>query len=330
MKTFGYWLIGIGVIYLLIAFNMDVSVSAPSTYVPGYGSVGGGNVANLDLMARRQNHLMVAALITLIGALMAIFGKNQSESVSLDNSAGNAPAEFTAEHDLSSDAYRLWLVKHHQIERNEVFDRFIVDEQTFNTLDDALAYAHALDAQQIAEEKAEADRLEAECAANRETAQLAAEKADAEWQKAKSKIIAVIIIAIGLSVAAYFLLRETPQERAARVIREETERVEAIKTSEQKFKISLPEDSTDIEEVKKAEHEYICDDKRNGTILKFNTKLSEEAVKDHLSKKLGKGEPKYQYLVNEFDWIWRKNGIHYELSVFHEGSPTQVNLCVTE
>ncbi|MFM5906220.1 MAG: hypothetical protein ACKOPO_01305, partial [Novosphingobium sp.] len=65
MKIFGYILIVIGAAYLILAFNMDVAISTPSTYVPGYGDVGGGAVANLDLMARRQNHLMVAGLITL-------------------------------------------------------------------------------------------------------------------------------------------------------------------------------------------------------------------------------------------------------------------------
>jgi hypothetical protein len=57
MRGFGYFFIFVGIAYLIFAFNMDVSVSTSSTYIPGLGSVGGGEVANLDLMARRQNHL---------------------------------------------------------------------------------------------------------------------------------------------------------------------------------------------------------------------------------------------------------------------------------
>lgn len=207
MKVFGYCLICIGVIYLLIAFNLDVSISTSSTYIEGYGSVGGGNIANLDLMAQRQNHLLVASLITLIGALMAIFGKDQNEAEVTTSAARVEPKEFTGEHDLSSDAYRLWLVMYHQIERNEVFDRFVMGEQTYKTLDDAMIHAHALEVKKIADEKAEDDRVEAEVAANREFVRIAAEEADAQWAETKPKILVAIIIAIGLASAGYFLLK---------------------------------------------------------------------------------------------------------------------------
>lgn len=206
MKGLGYWLIGIGAIYLLIAFNMDVSVSVSSTYVPGYGSIGGGDVANLDLMARRQNHLIVASLVTLIGALMAIFGKGQSESAVADSSSGK-DLQFSGERDLSSDAYRLWLAKYYQIERNELFDRFILDEQTFENLDDALIRAHALEVQKVADAKAEDERIEIEVAANREEVRLAAERAEAHWVETKPKFIVAIIIAIGLAIASFVLLK---------------------------------------------------------------------------------------------------------------------------
>jgi hypothetical protein len=207
VKVFGYFLIGIGVIYLLIAFNMDVSVSSSATYVPGYGSIGGGNIANLDLMARRQNHLLVAALMTLIGALMAIFGKGQSDSALADVLTEERPPEFAGEHDLSSDAYKLWLAKHHQIHRNEVFNRFVMGEKTYETLDLALIHAHALEMQKLVDEKAEDERIEAEVAADRETARIAAETADAHLQEAKPKIIVAVIIAIGLAATAYFSLK---------------------------------------------------------------------------------------------------------------------------
>jgi hypothetical protein len=213
MKVFGYFLIGIGVVYLLIAFNMDVSVSTSSTYVPGYGAIGGGSVANLNLMAQRQNHLLVAGLITLIGALMAIFGKDQGRSngtESSDRSMVLPSANFNGEHDLASDGYRLWLARHYQIERNEVFNRFVLGEQTFENLDNALVHAHALEMEKIAAKKAESERVEAETAANREAARIATEEADAQWKETRPKMVVATVIAIGLSVAAYFLLMDRP------------------------------------------------------------------------------------------------------------------------
>ncbi len=192
---------------MLIAFNMNVSINSSSTYVPGYGSVGGGDIANLDLMAQRQNHLLVASLITLIGALMAIFGKDQNEAEVTTSAARVELEEFTGEHNLSSDAYRLWLVKYHQIARNEVFGRFVMGEQTFENLDDAMGHAHALEVQKIADEKAEDDRVEAQVSANREAALIAFEEGDAQWVETKPKIVVAFIIAIGMACAGYFLFK---------------------------------------------------------------------------------------------------------------------------
>lgn len=66
MKTVGYFILAIGVFWLLMALNMDTSVAT------GYG----GRVNNIGLMASKQNHLLIGAFVTLCGLLMAIFGKS--------------------------------------------------------------------------------------------------------------------------------------------------------------------------------------------------------------------------------------------------------------
>lgn len=332
MRIFGFWLIGIGIIYLLIAFNMDVSVSAPSTYVPGYGSIGGGDVANLDLMARRQNHLIVAALITLIGALMAIFGKDGTEERATANSMSQAQTEedFDGDPDISSDAYRLWLAKHYRIERNDVFDRFVLGEQTFDTLKDALTHAHTTEMQKIADKKAEEERIEAEVAANKEAVRLAKEEADAAFRDSMPKMVVGGIIALALAAAAYFILKETPEERAAREAKEKAEKVELFQSVETKFGVSLPEDASAITITENAaDYDFLCNSAKTGTLLKFRTALTEEQIQSLLAKKLGKGESEYGgYLPDEFDWTWQKNKVRYELSMLGDGSPTDVNLCM--
>lgn len=332
MKAFGYLLIGIGVIYLFFAFNMDVSISTTGTYVPGYGSIGGGDVANLDLMARRQNHLIIAALITLVGVLMAIFGPQERQAATLGQSISAAPVqlEFDGERDISSDAYRLWLAKAHRIERNDIFDRFVMGEKTFNTLDDALAHAHDIEMQIIEDARNKQERRDAQIAADNEIARLNAEKADAEWRESKPKIIVGIIIFFGLVVAAYLLFRETPEERDARLVRERAERVELISGIEKQFGIALPEDASNIKVTENAaNYAYLCDNEMTGTLLSFETASTDEAVKDLFAKSLGDGRAKYE-LLEDFDWTWRKDKTRYELSSFSEAPPTDVSLCMVK
>ena len=68
MKGFGYFVLFIGVIWFLVAVNMDTSVVTPS----------GTRVNNIGLMADKQNHIMIGAFIVLCGLLCAIFGRKRS------------------------------------------------------------------------------------------------------------------------------------------------------------------------------------------------------------------------------------------------------------
>nr|WP_260679822.1 zinc ribbon domain-containing protein [Serratia liquefaciens] len=74
MRTIGFLLLAIGVIWLLIAFNMDTSVDT------GYG----GRVNNIGLIASKQNHMLIASVISLGAILMVIFGRATSGEVESD------------------------------------------------------------------------------------------------------------------------------------------------------------------------------------------------------------------------------------------------------
>ncbi|MBS2699822.1 zinc ribbon domain-containing protein, partial [Salmonella enterica subsp. enterica serovar 1,4,[5],12:i:-] len=66
MREFGFLLLAVGVVWLLIAFNMD-------TYVfTGYGE----RVNNIGLIASKQNHLLISSVISICAILMIIFGKS--------------------------------------------------------------------------------------------------------------------------------------------------------------------------------------------------------------------------------------------------------------
>jgi hypothetical protein len=57
--------------------------------------------------------------------------------------------------------------------------------------------------------------------------------------------------------------------------------------------------------------------------------LKKEEVKDGFAKSLGKGTATY-YLGDNFHWEWSKNKVHFELSMFDDNSPIEVNLCRIE
>lgn len=69
MRGFGVFVLIIGVLALIGAMSMDVTVST-----------GMGRVNNLGLMSDRQNFTMVAGLVVLAGLLMAILGGRKSIS----------------------------------------------------------------------------------------------------------------------------------------------------------------------------------------------------------------------------------------------------------
>lgn len=72
MKKLGFFALVIGVLWVVVAFNTDVSVDT------GYGRVN-----NIGLMASRQNHVIIGGLIVLVGVLMLIFGKSSSSAAGL-------------------------------------------------------------------------------------------------------------------------------------------------------------------------------------------------------------------------------------------------------
>ena len=67
MKTFGYVVLAAGIVWLLVAANMDTSVPTGL----------GGRVNNIGLIAQKQNFLLTGAFVALCGLLMAIFGKSK-------------------------------------------------------------------------------------------------------------------------------------------------------------------------------------------------------------------------------------------------------------
>jgi Double zinc ribbon len=87
MKSFGIALIIIGVIWAIIAFSTNTTVST-----------GFGEVNNIGLMADRQNHLIFSGLTILFGVILFGFGSSSTQSsVNSHNSEGRISCPFCAE-----------------------------------------------------------------------------------------------------------------------------------------------------------------------------------------------------------------------------------------
>ncbi|UXJ55055.1 hypothetical protein [Pseudomonas citronellolis] len=81
MRQMGIVLLVIGVVVIICALNMDVSVST---------EVIGQRVNNIGLMADRQNYMMVGSLIVIVGLLMAIFGERATARTASEDDSQNS------------------------------------------------------------------------------------------------------------------------------------------------------------------------------------------------------------------------------------------------
>lgn len=341
MRTTGIIVTIIGAIWLLIAFNMDVTVPSAGTY-------GIDQVVNLDLIARRQNHLFVAGLLALIGMLLVIFGGSREAQGA--NAGGQPqrelPPEPPTERDLALDAYRLWLAEKYGIERNAVFDRFVMDQQAFDTLDQALAEAHSQELQILAQEKqalaeAEKDAEEWKIAQAAEQARI-----DELWEQDKKKVKKVgIVVAAGLILSLPFTIPAIQKSRANAKIeaaREEAAKNAATLAEEKRIGDMLAKAGlktgaawSDIREDKDgAKSEYSMCKAQPAKLIRFRTSQSPEDLTEEFEKQLGEGDDPYglgslyetSHLTREWSATSKRSAI--ELMIFRKYA-TEAWLCIS-
>lgn len=84
MRGFGFLVIVVGVVVMIAAMTMDVSVAS-----------GLGRVNNVGLMADRQNYTIIGAALLIAGLLMAIFGNRNQ--VAMNSATDSRPCPLCAE-----------------------------------------------------------------------------------------------------------------------------------------------------------------------------------------------------------------------------------------
>jgi hypothetical protein len=277
MRAWGILIVCAGVACLLFAMNMDTSVATSGgLYVPS-------RVENIGLIAQRQNYLFGAGLITLIGALMAIFGGPRPPLQIADLPRSSVPDQPPGQRDIGQDSDRLWLAAKYDIRRNEVFDRFVLADQTFEDLDSALEQAHA------AEEVLLADAAAREDERRKEADRVAADHAEMDAAMAKFLKIAAVVLVIGCILGAPYFYRQM-QESAARVAAQKTEARRQMSEALAAWKIDLPPtwQFSSIRNVTVADDEIWCDGNA-GTLLNIDTPDDPAEVAGFLDKALGTG-----------------------------------------
>ncbi len=140
-------LVAVGVIWGIVAFNIDTTVES-----------GRNRVHNIGMMDERRNHLIVAGVLVLVGAIVFGVGGTRKGRREFDSQRTAATegirapgaTPFLGERALDSDAYQLYLVRKYAIEKNGTLEKYVVNDRLFPALDPALRYAHDLDVGQDA------------------------------------------------------------------------------------------------------------------------------------------------------------------------------------
>ncbi len=74
MKTLGIILLFVGAVWAYVAFSSDTTVTSESHYIGNF-LVPAQTVHNIGKMDDRRNHLMVSALIIVVGLILFVAGK---------------------------------------------------------------------------------------------------------------------------------------------------------------------------------------------------------------------------------------------------------------
>lgn len=202
IRKVGFVLTSVGVVWLIAAMNMDTSVLTP-VRTNEYGMWDGQlptRVENIGLIARRENHIMLGGLFTLIGILLILFGGKGGWKNNDDASETTAAAAPPAALDLDDDEYRLWLAERYSIVRNDLFDAYVVQKKTFPNLEAALAHAHELEV-----EEEQRRRRAAEIAAEEEELRRLNRAENWGLQKNLARVVAIGIAVIATGAVLFLL-----------------------------------------------------------------------------------------------------------------------------
>ncbi len=154
MKIFGIVLLVVGSLWALVAFNTDTTVRTESQFI-GSTYIPSQKVHNIGKMDERRNHLMLSALVIVVGVILFAVGKSKqlpSESpIGEVKIEGSKNRQYRDERNIQIGKYQLFLTEKYSIQKNATLEKYVVDDNLFETLEDALRYADGKETQEIQE-----------------------------------------------------------------------------------------------------------------------------------------------------------------------------------
>lgn len=143
MSKYGIASLIIGVFILAYANIMNTSVISSRVF-DKHGNLE--LVHNIGLLNSRTNYSILGGIFFLAGVVLFALGRNRplppASLVVKDEGEPRTSEQYSGEADLQSSSYQLFLTKRYGIEKNNTLDKYIFDEQVFDSLDQALSAAH--------------------------------------------------------------------------------------------------------------------------------------------------------------------------------------------
>lgn len=152
MKRFGILLLLVGSLWALVAFNTDTTV-ATEGFVIGDTYIPSKKVHNIGMMDERRNSLMLSGLVVIVGVILFSVGNNKkqpselpAEQVKIEDSKNR---RYHGERNVQIGKYQLFLTEKYLINKNETLEKYVIDDNLFDTLEESLRYADNKEEQEI-------------------------------------------------------------------------------------------------------------------------------------------------------------------------------------
>ena len=254
MKKSGILILAVGIFFLIVTLGVDTSVSTPS-----------GRVNNIGLMNEKLIYSLVCIAVAIAGLILWVFSdKREKLSTTLygdervfsppksdeqcDENRQEREDPYKGERSVSIPNYQLFLTKRFSIEKNTTLEKYVIDEDVFDTLEMALQDADRRYGDQLDEQRERA-RIEAELLeeervlreeqdARRDSEKVRQDEIDArlasisrrKWIRLAAVFSPILLIILGVIVVARYQAQKTRLENEQRLSNTVSAMVEMFST----------------------------------------------------------------------------------------------------